>query len=141
MGIVRLECRGDGMDGSVNAQMEWSRCRPWIIAALENSPGLETIEDVERLIEEGRYFFWPAANCAVITRIDEYPEARALMAVHGGGDLEEFLNVVIPQLEEFAACNGFDYFGGEGREGWSRALKKYGYELAFITMLKPLRKN
>lgn len=124
-----------------NAQEEWCRCRPWIEAALESSPGLETIEDVERNIESGRYVFWPAPHCAVITRIDEYPTARALMAVHGGGDLDEFMSKVIPFLEEFAACNGFDYFGGEGREGWARVLKKNGYETAFITMLKPLRKN
>lgn len=119
----------------------WARCRPWIIAALERSPGLETIEDVERNIEYGVYVFWPSKNCAVITRIDEYPTARALIAVHGGGNLDELMHVVIPQLEEFAACNGFDYFGGEGRKGWARVLENNGYELAFITMLKPLRKN
>lgn len=121
--------------------VEWARCKPWIEAALEHSPGLETIEDVERNIERGFYTFWPAENCAVITRVDDYPEARAMMAVHGGGDLQELLTIVIPQLEDFAACNGFDYFGGEGRKGWARALESRGYELAFITMLKSLRKH
>lgn len=120
---------------------EWARCRKWIEAALEHSPGLETIADVERNIESGIYIFWPAPKSAVITRVDEYPTGKVLMAVHGGGDLGELMERVIPQLEDFAACNSFDYFGGEGREGWTRVLKSAGYEIAFVTMLKPLRKN
>ena len=120
-------------------QEQWSRCKGWIQAALDHSPGLETIEDVERNIESGRYHFWPSQQSAVITRVDEYPTGKVLMAVHGGGNLAELMTRVIPALEEFAQCNGFDYFGGEGREGWVRTLKSSGYEVAFVTMLKPLR--
>lgn len=125
----------------MNAAEEWARCRGWIEAALENSPGFETIEDVERHIESGVYHLWPSTKSAVITRIDEYPTAKILMAVHGGGDLGDLLNVVIPQIRDFAAINGFDYFGGEGREGWTRPLKHLDFEVAFITMLLPLRKH
>jgi hypothetical protein len=36
---------------------EWARCRPWIQAALEKAAGLQTVENVERLIAERIYVF------------------------------------------------------------------------------------
>lgn len=123
----------------MSVQAEWQRCRVWIEAAVNRSPGFETIEDVEDMIASGRYQFWPAKDCAVITRIDEFRRVRALMAVHGGGNLAALRDGLVPELEKWARINGFDYFGGEGREGWARTLKPKGYHVAFITMLKPLQ--
>lgn len=123
----------------MTTEEEWQRCRPWIEAALAESPGLETIEEVERLIACGRYIFWPHQDCAVITRVDQFEWARVLMAVHGGGKLGALMDELIPEMEKWAKVNDFDYFGGEGRLGWIPTLKKMGYKVAFVTMLKPLK--
>ncbi len=39
---------------------EWTRCRPWIEAALEAGPQLESIEDIERKTE----MIWVSKNRA-----------------------------------------------------------------------------
>ena len=83
------------------AQSEWARCRHWIVAALAHSPGLETIEDVERLVGERVYQFWAGKRSAVITEIVEFQRTRGLMVRHAGGNMDELVSMC-PSIEEFA---------------------------------------
>ena len=121
----------------ISAQSEWARCRPWIVAALAHSPGLETIEDVERLIGERVYQFWPGERSAAITEIVEFQRTRALMVRHAGGNMDELVSMC-PSIEEFARAMGCMKIMGEGRSGWKRIFEGLGYRLAFITMEKDL---
>jgi hypothetical protein len=121
------------------AQGEWARCRPWIVAALLRSPQLETIGDVERLIGQGRYQFWPGRRSAAITEIVEFQRAKALVVRHAGGDLEELTNNMEPAFCAFARAHGCTKIMGEGREGWKRVCRRMGYALGFVVMVKDLQ--
>jgi hypothetical protein len=121
------------------ARREWSRCRPWIEAAVARAPDhLETIEDVERLIEGGHYQFWPGERCAAITEIQHYSRKKVLCVVHGGGDLSELIDEMEPALCAFARAAGCDLIMGIGRKGWQRVCEKRGYSFGWVAMVKAL---
>lgn len=119
-------------------QNEWERCKPWIEAAIAHSPGLETIEDIERQLAECTVQFWPAPNCAVITDVSMHNDKRVLTVRYGGGDLNELLTLVEPNLCEFARTAGCEAIIGLGRKGWERAAEKNGYRFAWVAMIKSL---
>jgi len=133
----------------VSPAQEWSRCRPWIEAALPWCYGTHTIEDVERGIAEGRLQFWPGEKCACVTEIIEYPRLKALNFFLVGGDptspdglrgagLDELLNRMEPAVIAWAKALGCTRVASTGRKGWSKALKPLGYEHVLYTMLKEL---
>jgi hypothetical protein len=114
------------------------RCRHYIEAALVHSPGLETIEDVERAIERGAYQVWFGNACCAVTEIAHYARARALVVVHGGGDLTELLNALEPAMCAFARAQDCTLIMGTGRKGWERVMQKRGYRFGYVTMVKAL---
>lgn len=117
---------------------EWARCREWIRAAVDSSPGFETIEDVEAKIEAGAYQFWPALSSAAITELQVFPTERVLMVLYGGGNLIELMEKMEPEFCTFARFLNCSAIGGIGRRGWDRVARKHGYEFATIMMVKRL---
>lgn len=118
--------------------LTWAECRPLIEAALKTSPGLETIEDVERMIAEGKYFPFSGQHSCAVAEIARFSQHKAFNIVHGGGELSELLDVLEPKMCEFARAAGCTLMMGMGRKGWERAADKRGYRFAFITMAKEL---
>lgn len=116
---------------------EWERCRPFIVAAIEISLGLQSIEDVERLINEGVYQFWPGRRSALITEIVQFQQAKVLLVRIGGGDLGELIEME-KSLCQYASAMGCTKIMGEGRKGWQRVCEKMGYRYGFVTMIKDL---
>jgi len=117
---------------------EWARCRFYIESALSRSPGFETIEDVEALIADGTYQFWPGVKSAAITEIRRYARKKVLAVVHGGGELSELLDEMEPHFCSFALANGCDAVIGTGRRGWQHQTRKRGYRFAYLTMIKEI---
>jgi hypothetical protein len=124
--------------GHITAADEWARCRHYIEAALAHSPGLEAIEDVERAIERGSYQVWFGKACCAVTEIAHYARGRALVVVHGGGDMGELLHELEPAMCAFARREGCTLIMGTGRKGWERVTEKRGYRFGYLTMVKRL---
>ena len=122
----------------IDGPAEWARCRHYIEAAIAQSPGLETIEDVERLVGENRYQVWFGRNACAITEIAQYEQKKALTVVHGGGDLAELVDEMEPAMCDFARAAGCDVIMGMGRRGWERVCEKRGYRFGFVVMIKNL---
>ena len=123
---------------NLTAASEWARCRHYIEAALGHSPGLETIEDVERAIERGFYQVWFGKACCAVTEIAHYARAKALVVVHGGGDMGELLSALEPAMCDFARAQGCTLIMGTGRKGWERVTQQRGYRFGYVTMVKSL---
>lgn len=118
---------------------EWARCRPLIEAALATGPGFETIEDVERLLQENKYQVWFAPRSCVISEIVTHANGRkTLHVVHMGGDLDELLEMIEPAICRWATAQGCGAIWGEGRRGWDRVMPRRGYRFAYVTMIKEL---
>lgn len=130
--------RKPGVVGKGLAASEWARCRNYIQEALERSPGLETIEDIEQGIRECRLQFWPGRASAVITEIGQYPRKRVLIVNHAGGDLNELIEME-PSIAAFARGAGCDLVMGFGRMGWKRIWEKRGYRLGWVAMIRNLK--
>lgn len=119
-------------------QEDWVRCRPWIEAALERAPGLETIEDVERLLKDGTYRLWSSPNAAAISQIVEFQRRKAVKVLNGGGNLSELIEQIEPRIRAYGKVNGCGLIMGMGRKGWERALEGRGYRFGWITMIKDI---
>lgn len=118
--------------------LDWAAARPLIEAALATSAQFETIADVERLIANGAYQAWLAERSAAVTEIVSYSRRKVLTVVHAGGDLNELIQTLEPQMCAFARAHGCDAVMGVGRKGWERATRDHGYRFAYVAMIKDL---
>lgn len=130
------------MDGALasreTAADAWARCRPYVEAALAEAGGTHGIDDVARLIAEGRAHFWPGRRCAVVTEFYDYPRLKACNMWLLGGDLRELL-AMRPVIEAWARGQGCArVVGGGPRRGWERVLRGSGYRPGWIIYCKEL---
>lgn len=103
------------------------RCRPWLEAAVEHSPG-ESLGAVVEEILSGRAQLWGGRRSCLVTQLTQTPEGRI---VHGwlcGGDRQEVLGA-LPMVESWARQQGAEIATVNGRKGWARALKPQGYTM------------
>jgi hypothetical protein len=104
------------------ARAEFTRCSPWIEAALEGTLGEYDLPHVWVRIEEGSAQIWPAPNAVVITTINDYPTGlRVCFIWLAGGSLTE-IKAMEPALTEWAEITGCKHFITDGREGWGRTF-------------------
>lgn len=105
---------------------EWSRCRPWIVAALPYCYGTHTIDDVWDAIVNGEAQFWPGKQCAVVTEIIRHPRLSELNLWLIGGDWKDLTEQMEPAICAWAKANGCARIIGYGRLGEIKtALKEY----------------
>lgn len=115
------------------AREEFLRCWPWLDAALEQGAlrhngtiwKTHNIEHVWQRIIDGRSYFWPSKNCAIITEF--YVSPTGLKSHHNwlaGGELDEIV-AMMPKVEGFGRDNGSHRQTGSGRRGWLRAFTGY----------------
>ncbi len=116
----------------------WGRCLPFVAAALAHAGGTHDIDDVARLIAQGRAHFWPGRRCAVVTEFYDYPRLRACNLWLLGGELRELLRMR-PVIEAWARGQGCTrMLGGGPRRGWGRLLEPLGYRPDWIIYRKEL---
>lgn len=87
----------------------------------------------------GKVQFWRSDNAAIITEVRNYPTGAT--DIHGliaAGNLEEIVEVLIPQAEEWGREQNCIAAQIESRAGWAKALKSYGYEAHQLTVRKEL---
>jgi len=129
------------LDGALEAETAtaaWTRCRPYVEAALTHAGGTHDVEDVAQLVAEGRAHFWPGRRCAVVTEFYDYPRLKACNLWLLGGDLEELL-AIRPKIEAWAMAQGcVRILGGGPRRAWARILAPLGYRPAWIIYYKDL---
>jgi len=119
-------------------ESEWDRCSVWINAALKYALGTHDIDDVKAEVMDphNSAAFWPGEKCAVITQLSRWPKKTQLHFWLCGGDLDELVNVMRPQIEDWGRSWGATWFTTAGREGWQRVMKKYGYSPVWHVCLK-----
>ena len=116
----------------------WMRRRPYVEAALARAGGTHGIEDVARLVEDGRAHFWPGWRCAAVTEFYHYPRLKACNLWLLGGELGELLRLE-PIIAAWARAQGCArLLGGGPRRGWERVLKPLGYRPDWIIYRKEL---
>lgn len=118
---------------------EWLRCRPWIEAALVHALGTHTIEDVEDGIANGQFHFFCSANAAVVCELLYYPRMIALNYWLIGGDLQELIKVIEPNVSRWAQeQHGAQRVIGIGRKGFERAFAPSGFNPGWTAIYRDL---
>lgn len=98
-----------------------------------------TLDWLDQQVLQGKVQFWRSDNAACITEIKHYPTgAKDLHALIAAGDIGEMINKMLPRAEQWAREQGCVSALVESREGWSRALKPYGYQTFQTTVRKEL---
>jgi hypothetical protein len=136
--LAKVDIDASGAPELTQAQLEWRRCRHWIEEAIAAGPGLENIEDVEQAVSENRMVFWAGDAGAVITRIEDRPNARILAVVYGGGDMAFLLGKGLEELENFAKFVNCSHISVDAGTADVEPLKGHGFSPAYTTMLKPI---
>jgi len=72
---------------------------------------------------------------AFTTRVCQYRNARALSIDWiGGSQMNKWLPDGMEKMKDFAKFNGCNLLKGQGRSGWTKVLKNYGWEHDYIAM-------
>lgn len=120
---------------------EWERCRPWLESALsKGGDRYHTIDDIFDLVTDtsGDHQFWPGKHCALVTQFWYFPRAKVLNCWLAGGDLDELLNEMQPDVLKWAKAKGCTEALAYGRRGWERRLKAHGYAYRFSVVGKSI---
>tara|TARA_Y100001963_G_scaffold139488_1_gene205373 strand:- start:121 stop:531 length:411 start_codon:yes stop_codon:yes gene_type:complete len=72
---------------------------------------------------------------AIVTQVLGYPRGKSLeIMACAGKDMDDYLYDSMSMFEDFARTNGCDSIRLEGRRGWSKILKPYGFEEAAVVL-------
>jgi hypothetical protein len=98
-------------------------------AALGGARPLYTLGSVERAVSEGRAKLWRNAGAALVTEMDDYPQAqeRVLTAWLGAGEIGALMDLR-EQVEAWGREHYVTQFHVTGRPGWARVFAPHGYE-------------
>lgn len=118
-------------------EQEWTRCGPWLQAALDEAPTTHTLDDVKATVIEGGAQFWPFDQSACVTEFLTSPRAKVLNHWLCGGDLNDLLSHRA-EVETFARQSGCNRLLLGGRKGWGRVLSPHGFAVAGMIFSKEL---
>lgn len=111
--------------------MTWATARRWILPALKDATEAELIAD----LNAGAAQLWEGVRSAFVTQVS--PEPRTMHCWLAGGDLAE-LRSLVPGIEAHARAIGCLFASVDGRKGWERVLRPYGYEREGAELRKAL---
>lgn len=103
---------------------EWTRCRGWLLAALEPNCGSE--QDILADLQAGRAQLWAGEASAMVTQCVADEQGPCLHVWLAGGNLADILRLK-PGVEAWARALGCGRVTINGRKGWARVLRRSGY--------------
>lgn len=87
-----------------------------------------TVAEVLDEVLAGRAQLWPGDASVLVTQCVEHDGVRAIHAWLGGGILSELASMR-PGVEAFGRAMGARFATIDGRPGWERFYRRYGYKL------------
>jgi hypothetical protein len=117
----------------------WKKIEHFIKKAAEYTYGRYSAENLYDMVKEGEHQLWVAYDgsdfkSAVLTNVMNYPQCKVLcMGFCGGEELDEWIDPMLSLLKRYAKDMGCDSIEAFGRPGWSKILKKFGYQNKWIT--------
>jgi hypothetical protein len=112
------------------------RFRPQFQQALDSR--LYNIEYLDALLLSGRAKCWFNDSAAIVAEIRKFPTgAMAVCGVIAAGELEAIVKL-IPEAEAWGREHGCQFGMIESTEGWQRVMKKHGYDVFQVSLIKPL---
>jgi len=112
------------MTAALRAQYEraWPHLAPALYLWAE-----DTREGLLGEILSGRAQLWPGEDCAIVTQCVRSEEGGSIHAWLGGGNLRGML-ALRPGIEAWGRAMGCAWATIDGRRGWERLYRRFGYE-------------
>lgn len=116
----------------------WPRVLPLLQPAIDRSGGRISADTVLHGLISRTHLLWLISSgdeiaAAFTTRVARYPLKQMLVIeCLGGSRLKEWVEGTTNMLTNFAKDYGLDGVEMFGREGWSRALKPYGWKQSMV---------
>jgi hypothetical protein len=110
----------------------FNRCREWLLPALDG----DTEDEVLNELLLGRAMLWEGDRAAVVTQCTREPPTFHLWLA--GGKLMDVM-ALLPGGEAWARSMGLERVTVDGRLGWSRFLKSYGFVSDGELLMKAIR--
>lgn len=115
----------------------WLTALALLKPAIALSGGRIDSRSVYEWLADGRYLLWFAyaedkvPRAAFLTRTSVYPRKRVLtIDCAGGSEMDGWLEEADRIFRAFSRESGLDGVELFGRNGWARALKRYGWHVA-----------
>lgn len=121
----------------------WAAVEPWIGRALNRARALETTADVRKALDERRRQLWvileqgQVAGCVVSEIYETSAGLTCAMPIAAGHDRN--IEPVLDQIEAWARAEGCVRLEGNGRMGWVKRLRAFGWRPATVMIEKDLR--
>ena len=118
----------------------WPTVEPMLQKALEYSDNSHTIEDIKSLLETSAHLLLVAQidneiKGAFTLNISEYPQKKILnIVLVGGTNLDEWEEEGLEMINMLAKEMNINSIYSNGRDGWTRKLKKYGYHKIYTVL-------
>ncbi|MCA6360750.1 hypothetical protein [Phenylobacterium sp.] len=100
---------------------EWVRVRRWLLPALTDATEAEVVSE----LLTGRATLWPGERAAFVTTLITDPARMHVWL--GGGDGAEML-AMIAGMAAWGRAQGAQWATVNGRRGWKRRLRDFGFE-------------
>ena len=100
---------------------EWVRVRRWLLPAMVDATEAEVVAE----LLAGWATLWPGEKAAFVTTLVTDPARMHVWL--GGGDGAEML-AMIPGMAAWGRAQGAKWATVNGRRGWKRRLRDFGFE-------------
>ena len=121
----------------------WGEVRPWIEAACARNRGKYDAEDIRAglLSGEDQLWIWKTATAFAVgvTRLSNYPKQRVCaLRIVTGRNAAEWQVEALATIERWAKEQGCAAMELCARPGWSRRIRKHGYDMTHLFLEKAL---
>jgi hypothetical protein len=113
----------------------WNEVEPLIKKALDDCYKAQDILDGLMETRFQLFISWEdRVESAVVTEVAQYPQKKILRYFLAGGEnMNNWLEPIQKEIEQFAKYNQCDAIEVAGRKGWTRKLKGYEQKIYLFT--------
>ena len=119
----------------------WESAREHLLRFEKRSGCQFTVDEIGKSIFDGEQQLWILVDeeekitGAIVTQVLSYPRSKSLeIMACAGKDMDDYMYDSMDAFEKFARMNQCDSIRLEGRRGWLKVLKPYGFEEAAIVL-------
>ena len=127
----------------------WPYVEPLLKKPMERTLDEITLEDIKNWLKANQQQLWLGVDeheqeiiLAITTQIYVYPK-QSHLRIHMAGSkkhtIDSWINEWIEPMEKFCKENEIRYLETAGRDGWTRLLKKKGYEKYYTVLVKEIK--
>ena len=119
------------------SEKTWKKAAPLIERALKYQD-THDLEDVQRELWRQKAQLWCGEKSAIVTELHQFPQNRKKARIWlAAGDMDELVNEMLPDVEEWARKEGCMAVTIVGRKGWLRKLQEH-YKQDYVTLERKL---